>query len=96
MHLIRNAVDHGIETAEERERSGKEKKGRIVFQVESTVGELVLTLSDDGCGIDDKKILDKAGERGLLVKPEAEYSRQEIHELLLKPGFTTNETVNEY
>ncbi|WP_419024777.1 ATP-binding protein [Emergencia sp.] len=96
MHLIRNAVDHGIETAEVRQALGKEKKGRIVFQVESTVGELVLTLSDDGCGLDDEKILNKAKERGMLVKPEAEYSSEEIHELILKPGFTTNETVNEY
>lgn len=96
MHLIRNAVDHGIETAEVRQALGKEKKGRIAFQVESTVGELVLTLSDDGCGLDDEKILNKASERGMLVKPEGEYSRAEIHELILKPGFTTNETVNEY
>lgn len=96
MHLIRNAVDHGIETAEVRQALGKEKKGRIVFQVESTVGELVLTLSDDGCGLDDEKILNKAKERGMLVKPEGEYSSEEIHELILKPGFTTNETVNEY
>ena len=96
MHLIRNAVDHGIETAEVRQALGKEKKGRIAFQVESTVGELVLTFSDDGCGLDDRKILNKASERGMLVKPEEEYSREEIHELILKPGFTTNETVNEY
>ncbi len=60
------------------------------------MGELVLTLSDDGCGLDDEKILKKARERGLLIKPEAEYSSEEIYELVLKPGFTTNETVNEY
>ena len=96
MHLIRNAVDHGIESGQVRQDLGKEKKGKIVFQVESTVGELLLTLSDDGCGLDEEKILNKARERELLVKPEAEYTSQEIYELILKPGFTTNETVNAY
>lgn len=96
MHLIRNAVDHGIESGEKRKSMGKEERGTIHFHVEGAAGELVLSLSDNGCGLDEKSILRKAKEKGLLVKPEAEYTPQEIYNLILKPGFTTKETVNEY
>lgn len=96
MHLIRNAVDHGIESAETRKSMGKEEKGTIHFHVEGAAGELVLSLSDDGCGLDEESILQKAKEKGILVKPEDEYTPQEIYNLVLKPGFTTRETVNEY
>lgn len=96
MHIIRNAVDHGIETPEEREAAGKSRKGRITFSAESTAGELHLTLSDDGVGLDDVKIRERAREKGLFTRPEEEYSLQELQELILSPGFTTNEQVTEY
>ncbi|WP_455616082.1 ATP-binding protein [Eisenbergiella sp.] len=96
MHIIRNAVDHGIETPEEREAAGKSRKGRITFSAESTAGELRLSLSDDGIGLDEGKIRERARERGLFTRPEEEYDLQEIQELILSPGFTTNEQVTEY
>lgn len=96
MHIIRNAVDHGIEPPEEREAAGKSRRGKIIFSAESTAGELRLSLSDDGTGLDDGKIRERARERGLFTKPEEEYNLQEIQELILSPGFTTNEQVTEY
>lgn len=96
MHVIRNAVDHGIETPAERAESGKEKVGKIVFAAESTVGELILSIQDDGRGIDAEKIKASAREKGILEKPEAEYTMQELWELILHPGFTTKENVTEF
>lgn len=96
IHLIRNAVDHGIESPEVRQREGKDKKARITLAVESSVGEVMISLSDDGCGLDQDKILTKAKQTGMLSKAESEYSRQEILELILRPGFTTKDKVTEY
>lgn len=96
MHILRNAVDHGIELPQERREAGKEEKGKIEFSASSTVGELVVCIKDDGRGLDLEKIIAKAKERGLLKKPEQEYDAREIWELILEPGFTTNEQVTEY
>ena len=96
IHLIRNAVDHGIESPEERKRAGKKPKARITLAVESSVGEVMISLSDDGCGLDQDKILKKAKKTGMLSKPESEYTRQEILDFILRPGFTTKDKVTEY
>lgn len=96
MHIIRNALDHGIEPPEERIRSGKDKKGKIYFNVESTVGELLVSISDDGAGLDEEKIRQKARKENLFRRPEEEYSFEEVCELILMPGFTTSEAVTEY
>lgn len=96
MHILRNAVDHGIELPQERREAGKEEKGKIEFSASSTVGELVVCIKDDGRGLDLERIIAKAKERGILKKPEQEYDAREIWELILEPGFTTNEQVTEY
>lgn len=96
MHILRNAVDHGIETPKERLAAGKPRKGKISFVVESLIGELLLTIKDDGCGLDVDKIREKARQKGLLTKPDEEYDDQELRELILSPGFTTNDQVTEY
>ncbi|MDU7707242.1 MAG: chemotaxis protein CheA [Clostridium sp.] len=96
VHLIRNAVDHGIESPEERTAAGKDRRGKVVFSVESTVGEVLISIADDGRGLDQEKICAKAKERGMLTKPVEEYSRQEILDLILQPGFSTKEEVSEY
>lgn len=96
MHILRNAVDHGIESPEERESSGKARSGKIIFRVQSTVGELILSISDDGRGFDENLIRSRAREHGLFQKPEEEYSTQEIYEMVMQPGFTTNSGVTEY
>lgn len=96
LHIIRNAVDHGLELPKEREAAGKNPKGSITFSAENTIGELMISVTDDGRGIELEKILEKAREKHLLTKPEEEYDSQEILELILSPGFTTNQEVTEY
>lgn len=96
IHLIRNAVDHGIESPDERAAAGKDRRGRVTFSVESTVGEVLISIADDGRGLDLEKICRKAKEKGMLTKPVEEYSRQEILDLILQPGFSTRDDVTEY
>ena len=96
MHLVRNAMDHGIETEEERIKSGKAKKGTIRLSASNTGGEIHITVEDDGRGFESKKILEKAKAKDLLIKPESEYTPKEIYQFLMLPGFSTNETVTEY
>jgi len=97
MHLVRNAVDHGIEdTSEERIAAGKPAKGTVKLSAMSSSGEVIITISDDGQGIDTEKVLQKAERNGLLFKPASEYSEREIQNMILLPGFSTNEVVTEY
>lgn len=96
IHLIRNAVDHGIEAPERRLALGKPPVGNVTLKVESLGGTVRFTVSDDGGGIDTGKVLAKAKERGLLTKPEEAYTETEIRSFIFAPGFTTNRTVNAY
>ncbi|MBR2062748.1 MAG: chemotaxis protein CheA, partial [Anaerotignum sp.] len=97
MHIVRNSMDHGIEeTAEERIARGKSPKGRIILSAENTGTEVVICIEDDGQGVSSEKVLEKAARNGLLYKPESEYSRREILNLLMMPGFSTNAEVTEY
>lgn len=97
MHIVRNSMDHGIEdTEEERLAAGKPAQGEIVLSASHTGSEVIISVSDDGCGVDPAKILAKARENGILTKPENEYSHKEILALLMAPGFSTNETVTEF
>ena len=96
MHLVRNAMDHGIESTEERIRKGKNPKGTIELSASNTGGEIHIAVEDDGKGFDQEKILAKAKSKGLLLKPESEYTAKEVYQLLMLPGFSTNETVTEY
>lgn len=97
MHLVRNCMDHGIEEhVSERTALGKPEKGTIKLSAQNASGEVVITVSDDGAGIDPEKIMNKARKQGILTKPESEYSVKEIQNLILLPGFSTNETVTEF
>jgi len=96
MHLVRNAMDHGIETTGEREAAGKPPKGTITLSAQNTGGEILITVSDDGRGLDAKKLLEKAGRSGILTKPASEYSEKEAFMLLCAPGFSTKEEVTEF
>lgn len=96
MHLVRNAMDHGIETKEERAKTSKPAVGTVTLSAQNTGGEILITVSDDGGGIDTKAVLDKAKKKGLLTKPEEEYVDKDIYQFLLMPGFSTNEVVTEY
>ncbi|NLJ59039.1 MAG: chemotaxis protein CheA [Tissierellia bacterium] len=96
MHLVRNAMDHGIEAEEERVEKGKDKKGKIMLLASNAGGEIHITVEDDGRGLDPEQILEKAKAKGLLTKPESEYSQKDIYQLLMVAGFSTNEAVTEY
>jgi len=96
MHMIRNAMDHAIESPEERRRLLKPEIGKITMSAQNIGGEIVITLSDDGRGLNTEQILKKARAKGLLTKPESEYSLKEIHALIMLPGFSTNDEVTEF
>ena len=97
MHLVRNSMDHGIEeTAQERIDAGKKSQGEIILSASHTSSEVVISVSDDGYGMSPGKLLAKAREKGLLTKPESEYSRKEALGLIMLPGFSTNQAVTEY
>ncbi|MCL1831948.1 MAG: chemotaxis protein CheA [Oscillospiraceae bacterium] len=97
MHLVRNCMDHGIETtSEERVALGKPEKAFIKLAAVNASGEVVITISDDGKGIDHDRVLDKAERLGLLMKPRGDYSEREAQNLITMPGFSTNEEVTEY
>ncbi len=96
MHMIRNSMDHAIETPEERIALGKPEVGTLVLSARNTGGEILITISDDGAGLDTEKLLAKAKANGMLQKPEASYSEKEIFNLILLPGFSTNANVTEF
>jgi sensor domain CHASE-containing protein/signal transduction histidine kinase len=97
VHLIRNAIDHGIESSpDDRIAAGKPAEGMVTLYVESSDGSLVLRLCDDGRGIDPGKLKSVAIAKGIISPAEADaLSRQEIIELIYRPGFTTAATVTE-
>ena len=96
MHMIRNSMDHGIEPPEERIANGKPANGKITIAARNIGGEIVITISDDGQGLDTAALMKKARENGLLTKPESEYTDKEIFGLIMLPGFSTNKEVTEY
>ena len=96
MHIVRNSMDHGIELPEERVANGKPAKGTVTMTAQNTVGEIIITIEDDGKGFNKSKILAKAKDKGLLKKPENEYTEKEIFGLLFMPGFSTNSQVTEF
>lgn len=96
IHLIRNAIDHGIELPDQREAAGKPRAGRVEIAVENAGGEITVRISDDGQGMDVDKIREKARDKGLFIRPEEEYSRDELLELCMLPGFSTREAAGEF
>src|SRR6516225_541943 len=96
MHMIRNAIDHGIELPEERQACGKEQTAILQISVGQTGNRILIDVSDDGRGIDADKVLRKAVERGLVREAEGHrLSREQIYRFILMPGFSTAETVTE-
>ena len=98
MHLVRNAVDHGIETNEERKESGKADKGKVTLSAKTEAGKVWISVADNGKGLDREKILAKAKKQGILddSKPESAYTDKEVYQFITLPGFSTNEQVTEY
>ncbi len=98
MHLVRNAVDHGIETNEERLDSGKPDKGKVTLAARMEAGKVWISVIDNGKGLDREKILAKARKQGLLddSKPDSAYKDKEVYQFITLPGFSTNEQITEY
>lgn len=98
MHLVRNAVDHGIETKEEREASGKKERAKVTLSAKTESGKVWIGVMDNGKGLDREKILAKAKKQGLLDETRAEstYTDKEVYQFITLPGFSTNEKVTEH
>jgi two-component system chemotaxis sensor kinase CheA len=96
MHLIRNAIDHGIEDGEERSAAGKPATGTITLEAKHAGSEVLITIKDDGRGINKERILQRARENNLIHKPETDLTDKEIYSLLFLPGFSTKEVVTEF
>ena len=96
MHIIRNSLDHGIESKEERERAGKNPIATVRLEARNSGSDVLIMISDDGKGIDTQKVLRKASQNGLLTKPDYEYTDKEIQQFIFLPGFSTNERVTNY
>jgi two-component system chemotaxis sensor kinase CheA len=92
-HLVRNAVDHGLETPDIRIAEGKHATGQLRLAARQRGGNIVIEVSDDGRGLDRERILERAAERGLPVAPHA--PDEEVWQLIFEPGFSTAEHVTE-
>jgi two-component system, chemotaxis family, sensor kinase CheA len=94
VHLVRNAVDHGIEPPEERERHGKSGAGTLLFKAYHSGGSVVVEISDDGRGLDRDKIIEKAVAKG-WIPSGAGLSDSEVIHLIFQPGFSTADQVTD-
>ena len=96
VHLVRNAVDHGIEMPEEREAAGKPRTGRVVLSAEQEGDHILLVISDDGKGMDANILRAKAVEKGMLEKDAADrLSDLECYNLIFAPGFSTKTEISD-
>ncbi|MCU1722889.1 chemotaxis protein CheA [Pseudomonas sp. 5P_5.1_Bac1] len=96
VHLVRNAVDHGVETPEEREASGKSRGGKVVLSAEQEGDHILLSISDDGKGMDPGVLRAKAVEKGLMDKDAADrLSESDCYNLIFAPGFSTKTEISD-
>jgi len=93
IHLIRNCIDHGIESPEQREQCGKNKQGRILLKAEQSDSHIIIKIIDDGSGIDAKAIQSKLLEKGLITK-EDELTEQQLINMIFEPGFSTAKSIS--
>jgi len=91
-HLIRNAVDHGIESPEDRLAKGKSAEGTLTLSAEHRSGRILIKIADDGAGINRARVFAKAVEKG-IVAPDAVMSKEEIEQLIFAAGFSTAATI---
>jgi two-component system chemotaxis sensor kinase CheA len=91
-HMVRNAIDHGIEAPEAREAAGKDRCGRVRLRAWRDAGSIVVDVEDDGAGFQRERIALRARELGLVAEPEA-LPTQELYRLIFEPGFSTAERV---
>ncbi|QOY91882.1 chemotaxis protein CheA [Paludibaculum fermentans] len=94
VHMLRNALDHGLESPADREAAGKPAAGKVRLKAAHQAGQIVIELSDDGRGLDRGRILAKAVQRG-LVSADANLSDSDVYHLIFEPGFSTAEKVTD-
>lgn len=94
IHIVRNAIDHGLESQQERIAAGKPEVGNVTLRALQRGNHVVLEASDDGTGIDPERLKNKAIEKG-LIEIDAELSKKDMMELIFMPGFSTKEVVSE-
>ncbi|MFP4018545.1 MAG: chemotaxis protein CheA [Bacteroidales bacterium] len=94
LHIIRNSIDHGIETPEERKRKGKPEEGKILLKAYYSGAKVHIQIHDDGQGIDIEKVKNKAIQKNIIEKNQ-ELSRRELFDLIFKSGFSTSENVTD-
>ncbi|CAK7254798.1 MULTISPECIES: chemotaxis protein CheA [unclassified Shinella] len=92
VHLVRNSIDHGLEKPEERIAAGKDAKGRVILSAHQTGGEVIITIKDDGRGINRERVRAKAEASG-IIQPGATLSDQDLLQLIFQPGFSTAQAV---
>ncbi len=96
VHLVRNALDHGIERSGERLEKGKAPMGTITLEAKSSGSDVLIIVKDDGRGLDREKILAIATKKGLLEKTPEEMSDKEVFNMILTPGFSGKDDVSEF
>lgn len=96
LHIIRNSVDHGIEDKETRKALGKPAHGKITLEARMTGSDVIVTVSDDGKGLQKDTILKKAYEKGLISKIDGEISDKDVFAMIFLPGFSTKDEVSQY
>lgn len=96
MHMVRNAMDHGIESVEERLMRYKSEEGQITLEAHHEGKEVIIRVKDDGRGMSKEELLRKAEENGLLTRPSDEYTDEEIYNLIFLPGFSTKKDISEF
>jgi two-component system chemotaxis sensor kinase CheA len=92
VHLVRNSIDHGLEGPEERLAAGKSAKGRVILSAHQTGGEVIITIKDDGRGINRERVRAKAETSG-IIQAGATLTDQDLLQLIFQPGFSTAQTV---
>ncbi|MDA1677419.1 chemotaxis protein CheA [Bacillus cereus group sp. TH152-1LC] len=96
VHLIRNAIDHGVETVEQRRDAGKNETGTIKLEAFHSGNHVVIQITDDGNGIHKGKVLEKAIKNGVVTESEAnKLTDREVYDLIFQPGFSTAEVVSD-
>jgi two-component system, chemotaxis family, sensor kinase CheA len=96
VHLVRNAVDHGVETPDEREKNGKSRQGKVVLSAQQEGDHILLSITDDGGGMDPEVLRQKSVEKGLFDQDSADrLSRKECFNLIFMPGFSTKVEISD-
>ena len=94
IHMVRNSVDHGLETSDERKKKGKPAQGRIRLSASHKAGSILIEIEDDGRGLNREKILKKAVEKGLISENQ-DLPEEEIFALIFQPGFSTADKITD-